>query len=406
MKKLALHWQIIIALILAVIFGLYGDDYIEYIKWIGVLFLRALKMVMVPLILSSIASGMVNIGNGQALGQMGFKTIIYYLSTSMLSIIVGLTLVNIIQPGVGADLGFAQSVSGLSVTDSPFIQTLYNIIPTNIFKAFADGDMLAIIFFALLAGFFITKLPTQYNAFMVKTINASFELMMLITNFIIQFTPLGVFSLVAVTVAEQAGDTAALITIAQRLGLYGLTVILGLAVHFAISLPLLLKLVGKVKPLNQFNAMSVPLLTAFSTSSSAATLPLTITAVEKAGVSNKVTSFVLPLGATINMDGTALYECVAVMFIAQAYGVDLAFGEQLIVVFTALLASIGAAGIPMAGLVMMSVVLSAVGLPLEGIGMILAVDRILDMMRTTVNVWSDSCGAVIISKLEGEQLKL
>jgi Na+/H+-dicarboxylate symporter len=254
-------------------------------------------------------------------------------------------------------------------------------------------------------GFFIVKLTKKHREFMVTTMNSGFELMMKITGFIIKFTPYGVFGIVAVVVGEQAGDTGALLNIVERLGIYMLAVIIALAIHFFVLLPLLLKFVAKINPWMHLRAMSSPLLTAFSTSSSSATLPLTMDSIEnKAGVSNKVTSFVLPLGATINMDGTALYECVAAMFIAQAYGIDLSIMDQVIVVITALLASIGAAGIPMAGLVMMSVVLTAVGLPLEGIGLILAVDRILDMFRTSVNVWSDSCGSVIIAKLEKEKL--
>lgn len=186
-----------------------------------------------------------------------------------------------------------------------------------------------------------------------------------------------------------------------------LSVILALLIHGTITLPAILKFFGKVNPLKYAKAMSTPLLTAFSTSSSNATLPLTMEAVEhNAGVSNKITSFTLPLGATVNMDGTALYECVAAIFIAQAYGIDLSVVQQVVIVITALLASIGAAGIPMAGLVMITIILSAVGLPLEGVGLILAVDRILDMMRTTINVWSDSCGAAVIAKSEGEKLKI
>jgi len=194
--------------------------------------------------------------------------------------------------------------------------------------------------------------------------------------------------------------------IAGNLGLYMLVVLLGLLVHFSVSLPIILRLAG-INPFKHLKAMRIALLTAFSTSSSNATLPLTIQSVENnCGVSNKISSFVLPLGATVNMDGTALYELVAAMFIAQAYGIELSIGQQFIAVFTALLASIGAAGIPMAGLVMLSIVLSALGLPLEGVGLILAVDRILDMFRTTVNVWSDSCIAVVVAKTEGEILPI
>lgn len=401
MKKIDLHWQILIALVSAVAFGVLFKEQVVYVSWMGELFLRALKMIIVPLILTSITSGVANIGNGGNLGKMGVKTISYYMFTSIFAIVTGLLMVNLFQPGLGADLGFKETIVGLDQAKEGFGGTLMNIVPKNIFQALMTGEMLSIIFFSLLVGYFITQLTHKHKEILLTTVNAGFELMMKITHFIIRFTPLGIFGLVASTIAEQNN----LSTLVSRLGLYMFVVALSLFIHAGITLPLLLKYVGKINPFSHFRAMSVPLLTAFSTSSSSATLPLTIEATEeKSGVSNKTTSFVLPLGATINMDGTALYECVAVLFIAQAYNIDLNVGQQLLVVFTALLASIGAAGIPMAGLVMMSVVLSAVGLPDEGIGLIYAVDRILDMCRTTVNVWSDTCGAVIIAKSEGEEL--
>lgn len=405
MKKLALHWKILIGMLLGILFGLFLTEYLNYVGWMGELFMKALKMIVVPLIFTSIICGIINIGDVGSLGKLGLKTMLYYLTTSLFAIVTGLLVVNLLQPGVGADLGFVQSVEDIEAAKGSFGKTLINIIPENIFDAIAKGKILSIIFFSLLMGFFIVKLTKKHREFMVTTMNSGFELMMKITGFIIKFTPYGVFGIVAVVVGEQAGDTEALMNIVERLGIYMLAVILALAIHFFVLLPLLLKFVAKINPWMHLRAMSTPLLTAFSTSSSSATLPLTMDAIEnKAGVSNKVTSFVLPLGATINMDGTALYECVAAMFIAQAYGIDLSIMDQVIVVITALLASIGAAGIPMAGLVMMSVVLTAVGLPLEGIGLILAVDRILDMFRTSVNVWSDSCGSVIIAKLEKEKL--
>lgn len=405
MKKIALHWQILIALFAAVLFGIYFTSYVGYISWMGTIFMRALKMIIVPLILTSVMSGVANLSSEDNLGKLGVKTISYYLFTSVLAIVTGLLLVNLIQPGVGADIGLKESVEGLDKAKESFGSTLINIIPKNIFSALLNGDMLSIIFFALLAGYFITKLQGKHKDMLVTGVNAGFELMMKITEFIIRFTPYGIFGIVANTVAEQAGNADQLFSLVQQLGWYVLTVMLGLFIHFSVSLPLMLKFMGRINPFKHLGAMRIPLLTAFSTSSSSATLPLTIEAAEKnAGISNKTTSFVLPLGATINMDGTALYECVAVLFISQAYGIDLSIGQQVVVVATALLASIGAAGIPMAGLVMMSVVLSAVNLPQEGIGLIIAVDRILDMFRTTVNVWSDSCGAAIIAASEGEEL--
>jgi proton glutamate symport protein len=402
MMKLKLHWQILIALVLAVFFGIYANEQaIGYVSWMGDVFLRALKMLIIPLILSSLISGIANIGSGSSLGRLGLKTISYYVSTSLLAIITGQILVNIIRPGVGADLNFSGKVEGLVENQRTLGETLIEMVPQNIFQAFNNNEMLSIIFFAVLFGFFVNKAGADNRLVLKKAFNAIFDVMMKITMFVIRFTPLGIFGIVAKVVSEQDD----LMGLVSRMSLYMGTVILALAIHFFITLPLILKFIGKAKPIKHMRNMATPLLTAFSTSSSGATLPLTITAVEKnSGVSNKISSFTLPLGATINMDGTALYECIAAIFIAQAYGIELSMVQQVIIVVTALLASIGAAAIPMAGLVMITVILTAVGLPLEGVGLILAVDRILDMFRTCTNVWSDSCGAVIIAKSEGEKL--
>ena len=403
MRKIQLHWQILIALVLAVIYGIYFKEEIHYVSWMGTVFLRALKMIIIPLVLSSIISGVTNIGNAENLGRLGLKTIIYYMSTSTIAIVTGLFLVNWFKPGVGADLHLEQKPEGLDEAHS-LTDTLINIIPENIFTAFSNNSqMLSVIFFAILFGFFITKVNPKYGNLMKNFFNAVFEIMMKLTLFIIKFTPFGIFGLVAEKVAEQ-DDLFALL---QSMGLYMAVVLMALAIHALFTLPMITHFIGKANPWKHFNAVKTALITAFSTSSSSATLPLTMEAVQdNSGVSGKISSFTLPLGATVNMDGTALYECVAVMFIAQAYGIDLSITEQVIVVITALLASIGAAGIPMAGLVMITIILTAVNLPLEGVGLILAVDRILDMFRTATNVWSDSCGAVVIAKSEGEKLKV
>ena len=469
MKKIALHWQILIALIFAIIYGIvfntnykvreisikrakiqhvdqqvisqyeqlkgktyntkaalkeamkgqiqveyskyerklvqaaYYNPAINYISWVGDVFIRALKMLIIPLVLSSLISGVSNLGGSENLGRLGLKTLSYYLLTSTFAIVTGLFFVNLLKPGVGADRSAEHLVEGLANSSGSISDTLINIVPTNLFESLSNGDMLPIIFFSILFGIFITKVETKAQAIFTDFFNALFDIMMKITMWVIRFTPLGVFGIVAKVIADQDD----LIGLAAQMGLYMVTVILALSVHAFITLPLLTRLIGKANPLKHFKAVSTPLLTAFSTSSSGATLPLTMTAVEKNdGVSNKITSFTLPLGATVNMDGTALYELVAAMFIAQAYGVDLSLGQQFVMVLTALLASIGAAAIPMAGMVMITVVLTVAGLPLEGIGLILAVDRILDMFRTSVNVWSDTCGAVIIAKSEGETLKV
>lgn len=403
MKNLALYWQILIAFALSVLYGLFFSEHVHLVAWMGDIFIKALKMIIIPLIFTSIISGIANVGSGDNLGRLGFKTIAYYLSTSTAALFTGLVIVNIFKPGVGADLGFANQVEGLGVAKESFGSTLMNIVPDNLFVAMVENQMLSIIFFAILMGFFITKTKEKSQKILLGFFDSLFELIMKITLFVIRFTPYGIFGIVAKQIAEN-NDLEELFS---RLGLFMLVVILALFIHAFIVLPIVLKIIGRVSPIKHFNAMRTPLITAFSTSSSNATLPLTMNAVKKnSGVSTKISSFTLPLGATVNMDGTALYELVAAMFIAQAYGIELTFTEQIIGVLTGLLASIGAAGIPMAGLVMISVVLSAMGLPLEGVGLILAVDRLLDMFRTTVNVWSDSCGAVIIAKSEGEKLNV
>jgi len=407
MKKIELHWQILIAFILAILFGIFLHEYVNYVRWLGDLFLRALKMIIVPLVLSSMIAGVSNLGESKSLGRIGLKATIFFLSTGLIAILTGLIFVNIIQPGLDADLGLRTEIPELTAQKYGIKEIIMRIIPTNVFEAFINADMIAIIFFAILFGLFTLKVDTKYRDTLNNFFNAAFEVMMKMTSFIILFAPIGIFGIVAGVVADQSADKSKLISMFGHLGVYMITVFLSLGFHFIVTLPIILKVVGRINPLNHFKAMSLPILTAFSTSSSSATLPVTISAVEKkAGVSNKISSFVLPLGATVNMNGTALYECVAVMFISQAYGIDLNFLQQMIVVITALLASIGAAGIPMAGLVMMSIVLTAVGLPLEGIGLILAVDRILDMSRTALNVFGDTCGAVVIAKLEGENLKI
>ncbi len=407
MKKIELHWQILIALIAGVLFAIYLKDYVGYISWIGTIFLSLLKMIIIPLVFSSIVSGVGGIGSTESMGRLGFKTITFYLTTSLLAIVLGLLLVNLIDPGTGTDLKLAEKMSELPAVNQSLGQILLNSIPENIFKSMASGDMLPIIFFAMTFGFFINLAGKESQRTLLGFFNSVFDVMMKITMSIIKLTPLGVFAIMAKVIAQFTGDAGSLIEIFSRLGLYMVTVLLGLILHSVIVLPFIMWITVRLNPWKHIRNMTVPLLTAFSTSSSSATLPLTIDAVEnKDGVSNRISGFTLPLGATINMNGTALYECVAVIFISQAYGIELTTGQQTIVVLTALLAAIGSAGIPMAGLVMMSIVLSAVGLPLEGIGLILAVDRLLDMFRTTVNVFGDTCAAAIIARSEGEKLNI
>ncbi len=399
--KIKLHWQILIALLLAILYGYFIPAGVRYVAWAGEIFLTALKMIIVPLILSSIISGVAGIGSGKSLGRLGMKTMLYYISTSIVAILTGLILVNIIRPGAGVELGFTENVEGLADHTVPLSDIIMRIVPENIVEAMANGDILPIIFFAILFGAFISQTANKYRETLTAFFDAFFEVMMKMTLFIIRFTPLGIFGIVANEVQRNADQLA---NLAGSMLVYMLTVFLGLVIHAFVNLPLILRFVGKAKPYQHMKNMLSPLLMAFSTASSNATLPLTMESVEhKSGVSSKITSFTIPLGATVNMDGTALYECVAAMFIAQVYGIEMSFMQQMVIVVTALLASIGAAGIPMAGLVMLTIILTAVGLPLEGIGLIIAVDLLLDMTRTAVNVWSDTCGAVIIARSEKER---
>ncbi|MCK9245175.1 MAG: dicarboxylate/amino acid:cation symporter [Candidatus Marinimicrobia bacterium] len=397
-RKISLTAWVFLGIIGGIIAGLLlGTTIVPFAGFIGDVFLRLLKMIIVPLIFTSITTGVIGIGGSKNFGRLCLKTIGYYLLTSLVAILTGLALVNLIRPGVGASLNLSATISATDLATGSISDIFLRMIPENPIAAMAQGDILPLIFFSILLGIAITLLPLKYSNTLSDLFSAGFEVMMKITNFVIRLAPIGIFGLIAKITATTGLESF------RSIGFYFITVLAGLLFHFFINLPLIILLLGRFNPYRHLKAMSPALLTAFTTSSSSATLPVTLsTAQERAGISNKISSFVLPLGATINMDGTALYECVAAMFIAQAYGIQLSAPDQLIVVFTALLASIGAAGIPMAGLVMMTIVLRAVGLPLEGIGLILAVDRILDMLRTATNVWSDASCALIIAKSEGE----
>jgi len=416
-RMMKLHWQIFIALLLAVLAGtltgtesaLFGIHYIAVFDFIGALFLNALKMLIVPLVVSSIIVGVAGIGSGGAFGRLGLKTLTYYISTSLFAILVGLVIVNLVAPGLaggepvrdliglsGNTADVVAKVQGKGMGD--LVGIFLRMVPDNVISAAAEGQMLGLIFFSLLFGFFMTRIEENYSKSMLHFWQGAFQVMMKITDWVMRFAPIGVFGLVAKVVAI-TGYSAFI-----PLAWFFVSVIAALAIHFFLVLPGLLFFVGRVKPARHFQAMAPALLTAFSTSSSAATLPLTMECVEKnAGVSNRTSSFVLPLGATVNMDGTALYECVAAMFIAQAYGIELGLVQQFSIVLMALVTSIGVAAIPSASLVAIAIILTAIGLPVEAIGLILAVDRVLDMCRTSVNIFSDSCGAVIIARLTGEE---
>lgn len=375
---------------------LVGKPIIPVVEPLANIFLRLLRMAIIPLVITSIISAVAQVGSAHGLGRIGLRTMVYYVMTSLLAILTGQTLVNLLKPGEGANIGLDADPESIEAVEQGLGDILINIIPENPIQAMAQGDVLPVIFFSLLFGFFITKLKTEQRDLLKNVFDASFEAMLKMTTFIIWSAPVGVFGIIAEIVAD-TGFSAF-----KSLGFYFLVVLAGLAIHMFITLPVLVRVLGGINPVRHYRGMLPALLTAFTTCSTIVTLPLTMkAATEESGASKRAAGFVLPIGATMNMDGTALYECVATIFIAQVYGFDLSFTAQLTIAVTAVLASIGAASIPMSGMVMMSIILTAVGLPLEGVAIILAVDRILDMFRTTVNVFSDSCGAVIISRFEG-----
>lgn len=395
--KIKIHTQIFIAIIAGVGAGVLLGPNAEHIKIIGDIFIRLLRMIIIPLIMASMVTGIVSIGSGKNLGRISLRTAIYYMTTTVLAVTVGLLLVNLIKPGVGVQLPTEQAVETFQHTPPSAISIITDIVPKNLFAAMAEGKVLSIIFFSLLLGFAISN-AGEKGKYLANIFDAFNEVMLKITGWVMKLAPFGVFALMAYTVGIIG------LSVIKPLALYMLTVIAGLTIHACITLPAILALVGRYSPIRFINRMFPAVATAFSTASSAATLPITMDCLEKkVGVSKKIAGFVLPLGATINMDGTALYEAVAAMFIAQAYGIAMTLPQQIIIMLTATLASIGAAAIPGAGLVTMVIVLKAVGLPLEGIAMILAVDRLLDMSRTAVNVWGDACGAVVVARMEGEE---
>jgi len=425
-RKLALHWQILIAIVFAAIVGaivrhyttdgvtpaIMGVSFVSVFKFIGAIFLNALKMIIVPLITSSIIVGVAGIGSGGNIGALGWRTLVFYATTTLAAILIGLFVINAVSPGYvdGQPAGdilaldapaedISARIEGKGAGD--VVDLIKRMVPPNIVKAAAEGQMLGLIFFSILFGYFMTRLQHDVAEPLFKFWNGIFHVMMKLTEFIMKFAPIGVFGLIAAVIAE-TGFAAA-----RPLAVFALAVVTALLLHSVVTLPLLLRFIGSVRPFATMRAMSPALLTAFSTSSSSATLPVTMdTLEEKVGVSNEVSSFVLPLGATVNMNGTALYECAAAMFLAQAYGLELSFGVQFTIVTIALVTSIGVAGVPSASLVAIAIILAAVGLPVEAIGVLMVFDRVLDMCRTSVNVWGDACCATIVARLRGERTKV
>ena len=399
-----LHWQILIAMVLGIAAGLLGGPaLVPKVGWLGTLFIKLLRMIIVPLVFFSIVSGVASVGAGRDLGRLFSKTLGYYVLSSALAAIVGLVAFNLVRPGDDAGNLAGAATQEMPELDTPStpVELLLDIVPQNVVQAAAEADMLALIFFSIVLGLSIAAVGEGHRNRLLGFFDAGFQAMMKLTGGVILFAPLGVFGLITRLVGTSGFESF------RALGLYALTLTLGLSFHLFVTLPLLLMLLGRIKPSIHFRNMIEPLIMAFSTSSSGATLPVTLRTVEeKVGVSNRISSFVLPMGATVNMDGTALYECAGALFIAQILGVELTLWQQVIVVITALLASVGAAAVPSAGLVVIFIVLEAIGL--RGpqveiiVGAMLAIDRPLDMYRTAINVFGDSCGAAIIARSEGE----
>ena len=420
-KGLDLQWKILIGIVLGIGLGLavnvmYGAGVTSgpiyaiktVFKYGGDIFIRLLRMLIIPLVFASIYMAIVNLGDIRALGKLGGKTVGFYFLTTALAVAAGLLVVNIFNPGLGID---KESLSALGIgTEVPgkvgkagvgeksaviiIVDTFVNMIPKNPVAAFAKGDILQVIFFTIFLAIMASIVGKASDA-MTDVIHGLDRIMQKGIMAIMVIAPYAIFMLVAAIFMDLG--FAALKALAK----YAVTVLVGLGIHAFITLTALVWIFGKYNPLKLFKAVAPALMTAWSTASSAATLPMTMSNLtNRAGVDPKVTNFVLPLGATVNMDGTALYESVAVIFIAQLLGVDLTFGMQIVIFITASLAAIGAAAIPGAGLVTMGIVLTAAGLPLDGIGLILAIDRILDQFRTAINVWGDACAAVVIARSE------
>ena len=419
MKELALHWKIIIGMVLGAVYGLIANQMgwvsftNDWIKPWGTIFVNLLKLIAVPLVFASLIKGVASLSDISRLSRIGGKTITFYLASTIIAITIGLFLVNSVQPGntfseekrmelketyaskVGAKIDAATNVK----EEGP-LQFVVDMVPSNFMAASSNNrNMLQVIFFAILFGIAMVMLPKEKTTYVKGFFDGVNDIILQIVDIIMLMAPYGVFALLGGLVVDFGGSADLFIA----LGMYSITVIIGLLLMILVIYPIILKSFTQVKYVDFFKAISPAQMLAFSTSSSAATLPVTMERCEEhLGVSEEVSSFVLPLGATINMDGTSLYQAVAAVFIAQAFGYDLDLAAQLTIVLTATLASIGAAAVPGAGMVMLVIVLSAIGIDPEGIALIFAVDRILDMMRTVVNVTGDATVATIVASTEGQ----
>ena len=417
-KKIALHWKIIIGMVLGVLYGLLASRlaWVEFtsdwIKPFGTIFVNLLKLIAVPLVFASIIKGVASLSDISKLSRIGGKTIAIYLISTVIAVSIGLILVNVVKPGDGFDKDSVSKTEQIKegankkiadaeeLKDEVPLQFLIDIVPTNIFDSASNNrNMLQVIFFAILFGIAMVMLPNEKTSHVKGFFDGINDIVLQIVDMIMISAPYGVFALLAGLVVDFGASAELFIALAK----YSVTVIVGLLFMIFAVYPFILSIFTKVKYLDFFKGISPAQMLAFSTSSSAATLPVTMERCEEhIGVSEEVSSFVLPLGATINMDGTSLYQAVAAVFIAQAFSIDLDMGQQLTIVLTATLASIGAAAVPGAGMVMLVIVLGAIGVPTEGLALIFGVDRLLDMLRTVVNVTGDATVATVVASSEGQ----
>lgn len=418
-----LHWQILIGLVLGLTFGLIASSSgwsaftTSYIKPIGTIFVSLLKLIAVPLVVVSLIVGVSGLNDVNKLSRMGGKTIGLYGLTTVVAISLGLIVVNVIKPGKSLpeetrlelmasynDQAASSTMNANNVEQRGIMEFFVDIVPQNFFASLADnGNMLQVVFVAILFGVGIIHLREDRREHIVNFFDAANAAIIHVVNLIMKTAPYGVFALMANVIVELAGDDLSkAFDLIIALGWYSLTVLLGLLIHGTLVYPAIFKAFSKQKVSHFFSVMRPALLLGFSTSSSSATLPVTMERVENGlGVDEEVSSFVLPVGATVNMDGTSLYQAVAAVFISQALGMDLSLGQQLTIVLTATLASIGAAGVPGAGIIMLVIVLQSIQVPVEGIALILGVDRILDMFRTVINVTGDATVCTAVASSEG-----
>ena len=413
--KLALHWQMGIALILGATLGfIFCDSYSAWgnvINGIGDIFLHAINMIVIPLVFLSTVLGISTMTDSKSMGRIAVKTFLYFIVTAVLAAVVGVIVTDVLRPGYGThktEVNAGEIMKTVESTESStLMDKIVDIVPSNIFEAFSSGNILPIIFFSLLLGYFITKIQANRQATINNVFESFNDAIMALTNFIIRFAPIGIFAIVMVLVGKQASDIGALKECFRNFAFFVIVVWISLIVMGGIVLPIMVGLMAKVSPIKHLKQIYSALMVAFSTSSSYSALPLIISdAKEKMGVSNNIASFTVPLGITFNKIGTIVYECVAVIFVAQAVGMDLTAAQQVSLIGASIVTVLGAPSVPMAGVITLAVLLAAMGLPTDYIGMFMAIDILCDMPKTLLNAYSVSCSAIIVARSEGEILKI